>query len=138
MDAWNPDQLRRMQLGGNEKLNKFLQQYGVPKATEIREKYNCKAAGAGLAGLVWLVGLAGGERSGWALSGQGSTRQRQAAGAAAAAALAMQPMSEFWGAFPSLPPGAPLLLPQSTSVRSCGLMWMGAPSACPPPRLTTR
>ncbi|PSC73844.1 ADP-ribosylation factor GTPase-activating AGD7-like [Micractinium conductrix] len=44
MDAWNPDQLRRMQLGGNDKLNKFLAQYGVQKATEIREKYNSKAA----------------------------------------------------------------------------------------------
>lgn len=28
MDAWNPDQLRRMQLGGNDKLNKFLAQVG--------------------------------------------------------------------------------------------------------------
>ena len=45
MDAWNPDQLRRMQLGGNDKLNKFLEQYGVAKAVEIREKYNSKAAG---------------------------------------------------------------------------------------------
>ena len=44
MDAWNPDQLKRMQLGGNDKLNAFLQQYGVPKATEIRDKYNSKAA----------------------------------------------------------------------------------------------
>ncbi|EFN56498.1 hypothetical protein CHLNCDRAFT_14348, partial [Chlorella variabilis] len=44
MDAWNPDQLRRMQLGGNDKLNKFLEQYGVAKAVEIREKYNSKAA----------------------------------------------------------------------------------------------
>ena len=26
MDAWNPDQLRRMELGGNDKLNKFLAQ----------------------------------------------------------------------------------------------------------------
>ncbi|KAL4447930.1 hypothetical protein ABPG75_005149 [Micractinium tetrahymenae] len=44
MDAWNPDQLRRMQLGGNDKLNKFLAQYGVAKHTEIRDKYNSKAA----------------------------------------------------------------------------------------------
>lgn len=44
MDAWNPDQLRRMQLGGNDKLNKFLGQYGVTKHTEIREKYNSKSA----------------------------------------------------------------------------------------------
>lgn len=45
MDAWNPDQLRRMQLGGNDRLNKFLAQYGVAKHTEIRDKYNSKAAG---------------------------------------------------------------------------------------------
>lgn len=45
MDAWNPDQLRRMQLGGNDRLNKFLAQYGVAKSTEIRDKYNSKAAG---------------------------------------------------------------------------------------------
>lgn len=44
MDAWNPDQLRRMQLGGNDKLNKFLAQYGVAKHVEIRDKYNSKAA----------------------------------------------------------------------------------------------
>eukprot|EP00887_Chlorella_sp_A99_P001350 scaffold14.g1350.t1 len=44
MDAWNPDQLRRMELGGNEKLNSFLAQYGVAKATDIRDKYNSKAA----------------------------------------------------------------------------------------------
>jgi ADP-ribosylation factor GTPase-activating protein 1 len=44
MDAWNPDQLKRMQAGGNDKLNNFFAQYGVSKHTEIREKYNSKAA----------------------------------------------------------------------------------------------
>jgi ADP-ribosylation factor GTPase-activating protein 1 len=44
MDAWNPDQLKRMQLGGNAKLNGFLQQYGVPKATDTKDKYNGKPA----------------------------------------------------------------------------------------------
>ena len=44
MDAWNPDQLRRMELGGNDRLNKFLGQYGVSKLTDIRDKYNSKAA----------------------------------------------------------------------------------------------
>lgn len=44
MDAWNPDQLKRMQLGGNDKLNSFLGQYGISKATDIRDKYNSKAA----------------------------------------------------------------------------------------------
>lgn len=44
MDAWNPDQLKRMQLGGNDKLNNFLAQYGVSKTVDIRDKYNSKAA----------------------------------------------------------------------------------------------
>jgi ADP-ribosylation factor GTPase-activating protein 1 len=44
MDAWNPDQLKRMQAGGNGKLNTFFQQYGVPKHTDIKEKYNSKPA----------------------------------------------------------------------------------------------
>lgn len=45
-DAWNPDQLRRMELGGNEKLNNFLAQYGVAKVTDIRDKYNSKVGAA--------------------------------------------------------------------------------------------
>lgn len=44
MDAWNADQLKRMQLGGNGKLNAFLEQYGIPKSTDIKDKYNSKAA----------------------------------------------------------------------------------------------
>lgn len=44
MDAWNPEQLKKMQYGGNDKLNSFLAQYGVPKSVDIREKYNSKAA----------------------------------------------------------------------------------------------
>lgn len=44
MDAWNPDQLKRMQAGGNGNLNNFLSQYGVSKHTDIKEKYNSKAA----------------------------------------------------------------------------------------------
>jgi ADP-ribosylation factor GTPase-activating protein 1 len=44
MDAWNPDQLKRMQAGGNGSLNNFLQTYGVTKHTDIKEKYNSKAA----------------------------------------------------------------------------------------------
>jgi ADP-ribosylation factor GTPase-activating protein 1 len=44
MDAWNPDQLKRMQLGGNSKFNNFISPYGIPKNTEIKEKYNTKAA----------------------------------------------------------------------------------------------
>lgn len=44
MDAWNPDQLKRMQMGGNAKLNAFLKEYGIPKHTDIKEKYNSKPA----------------------------------------------------------------------------------------------
>jgi ADP-ribosylation factor GTPase-activating protein 1 len=44
MDAWNPDQLKRMQAGGNGSLNTFLTKYGVTKHTDIKEKYNSKAA----------------------------------------------------------------------------------------------
>lgn len=46
MDAWAPEQLRRMQAGGNGALNAFLAAQGVPKETEIRTKYNNKAAEA--------------------------------------------------------------------------------------------
>jgi len=44
MDAWNPDQLKRMQAGGNGSLNTFFTKYGVTKHTDIKEKYNSKAA----------------------------------------------------------------------------------------------
>jgi len=44
MDAWSPDQLRKMQLGGNDTLNSFLSKYSVDKFTEIKDKYNSQAA----------------------------------------------------------------------------------------------
>jgi ADP-ribosylation factor GTPase-activating protein 1 len=44
MDAWSGDQLKKMQLGGNDALNSFLGKYGVDKDTEIPEKYNSQAA----------------------------------------------------------------------------------------------
>lgn len=44
MDAWSPEQLKRMQLGGNDALNAFLKNYGVDKFTDIRDKYNTQAA----------------------------------------------------------------------------------------------
>ena len=44
MDAWSPEQLKRMQLGGNDALNAFLKNYGVDKFTDIRDKYNSQAA----------------------------------------------------------------------------------------------
>ena len=44
MDAWSPDQLKKMQLGGNEPMNTFFAKYGVSKTTDIKEKYNSTAA----------------------------------------------------------------------------------------------
>ncbi|KAG2427385.1 hypothetical protein HYH02_014605 [Chlamydomonas schloesseri] len=44
MDAWSADQLKKMQLGGNAKLNAFLKQYGIEKNTDIKDKYNSRAA----------------------------------------------------------------------------------------------
>lgn len=44
MDAWSADQLKKMQLGGNAKLNTFLKQYGIEKSTDIKDKYNSRAA----------------------------------------------------------------------------------------------
>lgn len=46
MDAWTDDQLKKMQLGGNKRLNDFLGEYGVEKHTSIPEKYHTKAAEA--------------------------------------------------------------------------------------------
>ncbi|GAX74151.1 hypothetical protein CEUSTIGMA_g1600.t1 [Chlamydomonas eustigma] len=44
MDGWSADQLKKMQLGGNGRLNGFLKQYGVDKNMDIKDKYNSKAA----------------------------------------------------------------------------------------------
>ncbi|KAH6824857.1 ARF-GAP domain 7 [Perilla frutescens var. hirtella] len=44
MDSWSEIQLKKMELGGNEKFNNFISQYGVPKETDIVSKYNTKAA----------------------------------------------------------------------------------------------
>jgi len=44
MDAWNPDQLKKMQCGGNSAMNEFFQKYGVQKHTDIKDKYNSQAA----------------------------------------------------------------------------------------------
>lgn len=44
MDSWSKDQLKKMQCGGNGKLNSFLKQYGVEKSTDIKDKYNSRAA----------------------------------------------------------------------------------------------
>ncbi|OAY68499.1 probable ADP-ribosylation factor GTPase-activating protein AGD6 [Ananas comosus] len=44
MDSWSEIQLKKMEAGGNDRLNSFLAQYGVPKDTDIVAKYNSRAA----------------------------------------------------------------------------------------------
>ena len=44
MDAWNELQLKKMQVGGNGKMNGFFEKYGVSKGTGIVDKYNSPAA----------------------------------------------------------------------------------------------
>lgn len=44
MDSWSEVQLKKMKLSSNEGMNKFFQEYGVGKHTDIPEKYNSRAA----------------------------------------------------------------------------------------------
>ncbi|KAL2344966.1 hypothetical protein Fmac_006251 [Flemingia macrophylla] len=44
MDSWSEIQIKKMEAGGNDKLNAFLAQYGIPKDTDIVAKYNSNAA----------------------------------------------------------------------------------------------
>jgi ADP-ribosylation factor GTPase-activating protein 1 len=44
MDSWTEVQLRKMEAGGNDRLNAFLTARGVPKETPHVTKYNSKAA----------------------------------------------------------------------------------------------
>lgn len=44
MDAWSPEQLQKMQAGGNGVCNAFLKSYGIDKHTDIKEKYNSQAS----------------------------------------------------------------------------------------------
>lgn len=44
MDSWSEIQIKKMEAGGNEKLNAFLLQYGIPKEMDIVAKYNTNAA----------------------------------------------------------------------------------------------
>ncbi|KAI4349284.1 hypothetical protein L6164_009893 [Bauhinia variegata] len=44
MDSWSEIQIKKMEVGGNEQLNAFLAQYGIPKETDIVTKYNSNAA----------------------------------------------------------------------------------------------
>lgn len=44
MDSWSEIQLKKMESGGNDRLNSFLGDYGIPKNTDIVTKYNTNAA----------------------------------------------------------------------------------------------
>ncbi|WOL16241.1 hypothetical protein Cni_G25028 [Canna indica] len=44
MDSWSEIQLKKMEAGGNDRLNAFLTRYGVSKETDIVAKYNTRAA----------------------------------------------------------------------------------------------
>ncbi|KAF5830398.1 hypothetical protein DUNSADRAFT_14642 [Dunaliella salina] len=44
MDSWSPEQLKKMQMGGNDKLNSFLKNYGIDKHKDIAAKYNSEPA----------------------------------------------------------------------------------------------
>ncbi|CAN7135474.1 unnamed protein product [Brassica rapa subsp. narinosa] len=44
MDSWSEIQIKKMEAGGNERLNSFLSQYGIAKETDIISKYNSNAA----------------------------------------------------------------------------------------------
>ncbi|CAJ1968334.1 unnamed protein product [Sphenostylis stenocarpa] len=44
MDSWSEVQIKKMEAGGNDKLNAFLAQYSIPKETDIVTKYNTNAA----------------------------------------------------------------------------------------------
>ncbi|KAL4287811.1 hypothetical protein HN51_055435 [Arachis hypogaea] len=44
MDSWSKIQIKKMEAGGNDALNAFLSQYGIPKETDIVTKYNTSAA----------------------------------------------------------------------------------------------
>ncbi|URE42898.1 ADP-ribosylation factor GTPase-activating protein [Musa troglodytarum] len=44
MDSWSEIQLKKMEAGGNDRLNAFLAGYGVSRETDIVPKYNTRAA----------------------------------------------------------------------------------------------
>mmetsp|Transcript_109731 Transcript_109731/g.261575 ORF Transcript_109731/g.261575 Transcript_109731/m.261575 type:complete len:230 (+) Transcript_109731:79-768(+) len=44
LDAWKPVHLKMMELGGNERFQKFMEAQGVPEDMPIREKYSTRAA----------------------------------------------------------------------------------------------
>ncbi|CAE7284379.1 AGD6 [Symbiodinium natans] len=44
LDAWKPVHLKMMELGGNERFQKFMKAHGVPEDMPIRDKYSTRAA----------------------------------------------------------------------------------------------
>ncbi|KAE8724952.1 putative ADP-ribosylation factor GTPase-activating protein AGD6 [Hibiscus syriacus] len=44
MDSWSDIQIKKMESGGNDKINAFLARYGIPKETDIVTKYITNAA----------------------------------------------------------------------------------------------
>ncbi|OIW01640.1 hypothetical protein TanjilG_18211 [Lupinus angustifolius] len=44
MDSWSEIQIKKMEAGGNDKLNTFFTRYEIPKETDIVTKYNTKAS----------------------------------------------------------------------------------------------
>lgn len=44
LDRWKPAQLKMMELGGNQRFQKFMSEQGVPEDLPIREKYSTRAA----------------------------------------------------------------------------------------------
>ena len=44
MDSWTEKQINMMRQGGNDKFNKFLEQYNVKKTMPIAQKYNTPAS----------------------------------------------------------------------------------------------
>lgn len=44
MDAWKPQQLRLMELGGNARLKAFFREHGIADDMPIAQKYNTRAA----------------------------------------------------------------------------------------------
>ena len=43
MDAWNPQQLSLISIGGNRRLREFMETYMLPTDMNVYTKYNCKA-----------------------------------------------------------------------------------------------
>lgn len=97
MDAWSADQLKKMQAGGNGKLNDFFKQYGVDKYVDIRDKYNSRVAEVRLqwSGIGWAARRRL-QRWPWAGLGWVNSRRGAAACSSAAAQCRWQLGGSIW------------------------------------------